>query len=46
MVGSWALITLLVCENDISLFFVDCKATLPRLFKENIPFSSGDSGKN
>ena len=35
--GSLALITELHWEKDTSLFLVDCKATLPRLLKENIP---------
>lgn len=45
MASSLELITLLVWVNEISLFLVDCKATLPRLFKENIPSSLKDSGK-
>ena len=46
MASSLELITLLLGAKEISLFLVDCKATLPRLFKENIPSSLKDSEKN
>ena len=34
--GSLAVITKFVGENDINLFFVDCRTTLPKLLIVNI----------